>query len=602
MQFFPVDMKTFALRSLPWTSYTGVPSSRLSAVFPKTESNCSVGMFALTLLALLLLPTQCHLFRFGPTDPPPAPTLQSFLKLHDYYTVFERCVKIIHYPDEYSTEMFYSYKSILVKISEPVVINREQRFASWTAADTWPPRAPCQIRLVLSDIDFALLAGVEILRAMQADYKAPLEYVLVVARLTKVHLLDKQIDALMQDRFKMTELVFIQVLKMIHNWAIFITKEQGEKTEITISHLYTVTLYCSSSKMGCLRRLQLDTKTSDLWNMLFPRSVRAGSRQNYQLWPLLIFPIPPMKAVIPEKDYKFPKVFSSRLLYGAPPAASGYVILHACVEIARMINATVEPYRSQRNSLPLSGLAPHQTLGGTTKLFDPLVTGMLFLDFMHCKNETWRFDGNALTAFYPFEPVVWICMVVAIVLLSAFFAFSSDGKNISLLAVASGLVGQNILTPNKFAYVLSLWLLVCFLLQSYYSCNIESILVAPKKKEGVQDFHDLKSKGFHILMPDSTRNGMTVMICQGNQSRFGGNSYMNALRESTIFVKGAQEIVSKEYLAHLFQDEKGALVGIFRDVTAIKSVVNEEFVKVGGRTSCQQGLKQPSFVLYMKTW
>ena len=143
---------------------------------------------------------------------------------------------------------------------------------------------------------------------------------------------------------------------------------------------------------------------------------------------------------------------------------------------------------------------------------------------------------------------------------------------------------------------------MCFLLQSHYTNYIESLLVAPKPKRGVLDFGDLHSKGFHVLMPDSTRNGMTVLIRQGNQSRFGGNSDVNALRESTIFVKGAQDIVSREFLTHLFGDEKGALVGTFRDVTAIRKVVNEEFGKVGGRTSCQQGLKQPSFVLFMKTW
>ena len=575
----------------------------LLTLLPKTDLNCNTTMLTLIFLALLSPPMQCQLFQSEQNDPQLPLTLQNFLKLHDYYETFTRCVKVIHYPGEYSTETFNSYKSALVRRSEPVVVNREVDYLTiLKREDTWPARAPCQIRLVLSPFDFALPAAVGIHTAMQADYKAPLEYVLVVARLTKFHVLDIQIDALMQDRFKMTEPVFIQVLKMIHNWAIFITKEQGEKTGITMSHLYTVTLYCSSSEMGCLKSLKLDTEPLNLWNILFPRAVSAGSCLNYQLWPLLIFPIPAMKAVIPLKDYEFPKVFSSRLLYGVRPAASGYVILHACVEIARKINATLEPFSIQRASLSLSGIFPHLNLGGTTKWFDPLITGMLFLDFMHCKNDTRRFDGNALAAFYPFELVVWICMLVAVALLFAFFTFSSDGKGISVLAIASGLVGQAILTPKRFGCILILWLLVCFMLQSHYSCYIESLLVAPKPTERVQDFEDLHSKGFHILMPDSTSNGMTVMIRRGSESKFGGNSYVNALRESTIFVKGAQETLSAEYLRHLYQDEKGALVGRFKDVTAIKKAVNEWFVEVGGGTSCQQGLKQPSFALFMKTW
>ena len=558
----------------------------------------SVYIKILSVIAVLLLTTpnlQINAARSRPR--------QLYPLLYDYLLLFKSCRASIHFYLPFGTsEDFYMSTSAFIVNSIPMMI--QTVFSENLSESVWDARAQCVLRLLVTEHDTAVGDTMLLQNRTRENNKADREYYVGVGMATESHTKFFVIQSTwrnFRDRIRQIQ----EVLIHSKNWLILTVREDMDAELLRVHNVFSLYSYCSDEEIFCLKPINPYGRTpKDIWGTLFPRSSSIAQRypDYYQKLPILLWPVNGLQPRIFRIDYELASSLNLRSLKALKPAQFGYPLVTLCAVVASRLNTTVAIQRSTSFLGTLhSIILPSVVIKSISHNLKLLPVDMAYLDFIYCKNVTWEFHGNALAFFYPFEPAVWLCLVIAIIIIGLLLSVKKRKlfvPSLVLLPLVLQGVSQKM---EKLKLLFALWLVVASLLSIWYTCLIESLLIIPFKDPGVDDLRALHDQGYRMVLPDSPV-GMTATVREKPVSRFGGNNYTDGLRKNAEYIK-APRMLSTKYLEYLTNHEKKAMVSEMKDVRAVKEAVNAVLQSSGRKEIvCRQGEKRPSFSLFFKSW
>ena len=451
-----------------------------------------------------------------------------------YYTgatLFQHCNRVIYFYLEYSEQFCPVIQPEALQFS-PVTVISDTRRLRLTHKVVWSRSATCLLHIIINTGFFGGPLS-QVIQFSKLRATQQLEYVLVFIA-QPWHISNK--TATFRSQIGQNAMALVHLLRNYQNWLVFdVDIETFEVIEAT-----ALCLYCKPDVVACTcpTSALLDSST-------VPPSTR---RTDFKGWPLFFLATAEFPAI---------NVWSSLRRQPMRTFLSGTYgytvpIYKICADIGDHLNATMRSLRAEEE---LKALGTMILFGGWFTYF-PLARQLTVrvegVRFVYCTNRTEAFVGDTRGLFAPFDSGTWACVLTALGGMSAIFRFTHGRTHIFHLLAC--LVSQARVFLGKLALLWVLWAAGSGALQNLYTSFIESVLVVPPAASKLDNFEQLYTAGYHIVIGEGEQ-----VVIEVKRGLFGGTSYLDALRD-TVEYHGKDNFDSKFLLCALNKEKKAFLI------------------------------------------
>ena len=476
----------------------------------------------------------------------------------------EQCRLVLHIPvDLWSQSLNSFYQEYLSqKLGGATLVTEADQWSYTMIEKFWDPKSRCVVHLSLHRI-MKTIQMVDMFFKFQR--KAMAEYEYFVIQVTPMAWL--QLTAF-GDELLRRLLAFNQnmiLLKLGPQPTTF-----SDEIELPqILHAARAELHCDSNVQACTVPIVSPKSRKSFVD----RISRDERRVDFNGWPLHVFwpnpdyPLAPSLQRVDKLPFWYIMRYSSYSEF--------YLgIAQICSHVGKHLNATLAT-TNFKEYLPTSFLAPALVLTHFDGILRPLVHSVEYVYFIHCNGpDPPSFQGFIQAYFAPFDTQTWLFLAITVVLLCVLLKCTEGSYYI--LECYGAVVGEVGRVPGNSRWIFCIWLFGAFLLGSLYTNFIESLVIVPHRAAWLEDFEQLYTAGYTIVLPDSPLEDLDD-IFRNSSSKFDGSPYYyQALRQNAEYIPAPNGMDSSEFLDSAFLQPKKAIVvrsndrGIMLEILKIK--------------------------------